>query len=176
MQAAPEPIADRRKPFVATCRGRPIHQLTASSVVFVTAHDATGGNSAPMPRIASTSFTLGRNGTFPVGYEIAVPAAGPKRIALAVEIRRAGAVIFSNDRGYSQTNRTNLDIPMREAPPKLKLAQDYERLIARVRARSRVSRMMREAVCGWLKASSISRTRVRAANSFAAVPPSSSLT
>jgi hypothetical protein len=102
-------------------QGPPYYQLTASSVVFVTAHDATGGNSAPMPKIASTSFTLGRNGTFPVGYAIAVPAAGPKRVALAVEIRRAGAVIFSNDRNYSQTTGSNLDIPMREAPPKLKL-------------------------------------------------------
>ncbi|MBZ9654124.1 hypothetical protein [Phyllobacterium lublinensis] len=102
-------------------QGPPFYSLTASSVVFVTAHDATGGNSAPMPKIASTSFALGRNGTFPVGYEIAVPASGPKRIALAVEIRRAGAVIFSNDRGYSQTTGSTLNIPMREAPPRLKL-------------------------------------------------------
>ena len=83
-------------------QGPPFYLLTASSVVFVTAHDATGGNSAPMPRIASTSFTLGRNGSFPVGYEIAVPASGPKRIALAVEIRRAGTVIFSNDRNSAR--------------------------------------------------------------------------
>lgn len=103
-------------------RGPPYAQLTASSVVFVTAYDATGGNSAPMPKIGTTSFTLNRNGYFPVAYEIEIPANGSApRVALAVEIRRAGAVIFSNDRRYSQTTERNLDIPMREAPPKLKL-------------------------------------------------------
>jgi hypothetical protein len=103
-------------------QGPPYAQLTASSVVFVTAYDATGGNSAPMPKIGATSFTLNRAGYFPVAYEIEIPASGSTpRVALAVEIRRAGAVIFSNDRQYSQTTGRNLDIPMREAPPKLKL-------------------------------------------------------
>lgn len=112
------------KSIRGSLQGPPFYQLTASSVVFVTAYDATGGNSSPMPRIASTSFTLGRNGTFPVSYQIAVPAAGPKRIALAVEIRRAGGVIFSNDRNFSQTSGSNLDIPMREAPPRSSLRRN----------------------------------------------------
>jgi hypothetical protein len=102
-------------------RGSSYARLTASSVVFVTAYDATGGNSAPMPKIGETSFTLNRDGYFPVAYEIDIPAsASAPRVALAVEIRRAGAVIFSNDRLYSQTTGRNLDIPMREAPPRLR--------------------------------------------------------
>lgn len=102
-------------------KGPPLTRLTPSSVVFVTAYDASAGNSAPMPKIGATSFTLNRDGYFPVAYEIEIPAnASAPRIALSVEIRRAGTVLFSNDRLYSQTTGRNLDIPMREAPPRLR--------------------------------------------------------
>ncbi|MRG56233.1 hypothetical protein GF108_11650 [Phyllobacterium sp. SYP-B3895] len=100
-------------------QGPPWARLTASSVVFVTAYDASRGNSAPMPRLARTSFTLNRNGTFPVAYEIRVPAAASTRVALGVEITRAGGTLFSNDRLYSQTTGTSLNVPMREAPPRI---------------------------------------------------------
>ncbi len=101
-------------------QGPPYARLSASSVVFVNAYDANAGNSAPMPRLNSTSFTLNRNGSFPVAYEIRVPAAASTRVALGVEITRAGGTLFSNDRLYSQTTGTRLDIPMREAPPRVK--------------------------------------------------------
>ena len=102
-------------------RGSSYAWLTASSVVYVTAYDATGGNSSHMPKIGGTSFTLNRNGYFPVAYEIEIPASGSvPRVALAVEIRRGGTILFSNDRNFSQTTGRNLDIPMREAPPRIR--------------------------------------------------------
>jgi hypothetical protein len=102
-------------------RGPPYAVLTPSSVVSVTAYDATGGNSSHMAKIGGTSFTLNRTGYFPVEYEIEIPAStSVPRVALAVEIRRAGSVLFSNDRNFSQTTGRNLDIPMREAPPRIR--------------------------------------------------------
>jgi hypothetical protein len=101
-------------------KGPPYTRLTASAVVFITAYDATGGVTHPMPKIGGTSFTLNRNGYFPVAYEIEIPAShAAPRISLAVEIRQYGKVTFTNDRQYSQTTGRNLDIPMREAPPRL---------------------------------------------------------
>jgi hypothetical protein len=74
-----------------------------------------------MPKIGGTSFTLNRNGHFPVAYEIEIPASGSvPRVALSVEIRRGGNILFSNDRNFSQTTGRNLDIPMREAPPRIR--------------------------------------------------------
>ncbi|MBB3144672.1 hypothetical protein FHS21_001073 [Phyllobacterium trifolii] len=102
-------------------RGSSYAWLTASSVVYITAYDATGGNSSHMPKIGGTSFTLNRNGYFPVAYEIEIPASGSApRVALSVEIRRGGTILFSNDRNFSQTTGRNLDIPMREAPPRIR--------------------------------------------------------
>ena len=47
-------------------RGSPLARLSPSSVVYITAYDATNGNSKPMPVIGETSFTLGLSGYFPV--------------------------------------------------------------------------------------------------------------
>ena len=105
-------------------QGPPNTHLGASYIVFVTAYDASRGNSAPMPLLIRTSFTLNRNGSFPVPYSITVPAPASMRVALGVEITRAGGTLFSNDRLYSQTTGTNLDIPMREAPPRVKSFRD----------------------------------------------------
>jgi len=101
-------------------QGPPNARIGASYVVFVTAYDASRGNSAPMQRLVRTSFTLNRNGSFPVPYSITVPAPPSARVALGVEITRAGGTMFSNDRLYSQTTGTTLNIPMREAPPRVK--------------------------------------------------------
>ena len=101
-------------------QGPPFAHLGASYVVYVTAYDASRGNSAPMQRLVRTSFTLNRNGSFPVPYSITVPAPASARVALFVEITRAGGTLFSNDRLFSQTTGTTLDIPMREAPPRIK--------------------------------------------------------
>ena len=101
-------------------KGPPYARLSASSVVFITAYDATGGVVAPMPKIGATSFTLNRNGYFPVAYEIEIPAShAVPRVSLAVEMRQAGRITFYNDRQYSQTTGRNLDIPMRESPPRM---------------------------------------------------------
>ncbi len=101
-------------------QGPPYARLTASTVVFITAYDATGGAIGSMPKIGATSFTLNRNGYFPVAYEIEIPAShAAPRISLAVEMRQYGKVIFTNDRQYSQTTGRNLDIPMREAPARI---------------------------------------------------------
>ncbi|MGH6860956.1 MAG: hypothetical protein ACRECY_11900 [Phyllobacterium sp.] len=100
-------------------KGPPDAALSASSVVFVTAYDATGGAAQPLPKIGATSFRLNHNGSFPVAYEIEIPASqAVPRISLAVEIRQAGRVIYYNDRQYSQTSGRMLDIPVREAPPR----------------------------------------------------------
>ncbi|EJN03127.1 hypothetical protein [Phyllobacterium sp. YR531] len=102
-------------------QGPPYARLTASTVVFITAYDATNGATGSMPKIGATSFTLNRNGYFPVAYEIEIPAShAAPRISLAVEMRQYGRVTFTNDRQYSQTTGRNLDIPVREAPPRVK--------------------------------------------------------
>lgn len=102
-------------------QGPPYARLTASTVVFITAYDATNGAKGSMPKIGATSFTLNRNGYFPVAYEIEIPAShAAPRISLAVEMRQYGRVTFTNDRQYSQTTGRNLDIPVREAPPRVK--------------------------------------------------------
>lgn len=102
-------------------QGPPYARLTASTVVFITAYDATSGATGSMPKIGATSFTLNRNGYFPVAYEIEIPAShAAPRISLAVEMRQYGRVTFTNDRQYSQTTGRNLDIPMREAPSRIR--------------------------------------------------------
>ncbi|MBA8877026.1 hypothetical protein [Phyllobacterium myrsinacearum] len=102
-------------------RGSSFAQLTPSLVVYITAYDATNGNSKPMPVIGETSFTLGRSGYFPIAYEIEIPAAkSAPKVALSVQIGTPGRILFSNDRQYSQTTGNNMDIPMREAPPRLR--------------------------------------------------------
>ncbi|MHC1549946.1 hypothetical protein [Phyllobacterium sp. K27] len=101
-------------------QGPPHARLTASTVVFITAYDATNGTAVAMPKIGATSFTLNRNGYFPIAYEIEIPAShAAPRISLAVEMRQYGKVIFTNDRQYSQTTGRNLDLPMREVPPRI---------------------------------------------------------
>lgn len=102
-------------------QGPPYARLTASTVVFITAYDASGGATGSMPKIGATSFTLNRNGYFPVAYEIEIPAShAAPRISLSVEMRQYGRVIFTNDRQYSQTTGRNLDIPVREAPSRIR--------------------------------------------------------
>jgi hypothetical protein len=102
-------------------RGSSFARLTPSQVVYITAYDATNGNSKPMPVIGETSFTLGRSGYFPIAYEIEIPAekSAPK-VALSVQIGTPGRILFSNDRQYSQTTGRSMDIPMREAPPRIR--------------------------------------------------------
>ncbi len=102
-------------------RGSPFARLTPSQVVYITAYDATNGNSKPMPVIGETSFTLGRSGYFPIAYEIEIPASkSAPKVALSVQLGLPGQILFSNDRLYSQTTGRTMDIPMREAPPRIR--------------------------------------------------------
>ncbi|MGN8020158.1 hypothetical protein ACTJJ7_05530 [Phyllobacterium sp. 22229] len=102
-------------------RGSPLARLSPSSVVYITAYDATNGNSKPMPVIGETSFTLGRSGYFPIAYEIEIPAAkSAPKVALSVQIGTPGRILFANDRQYSQTTGRSMDIPMGETPPRIR--------------------------------------------------------
>ncbi|QND52014.1 hypothetical protein HB779_08905 [Phyllobacterium sp. 628] len=102
-------------------RGSPLARLSPSSVVYITAYDATNGNSKPMPFIGETSFTLGQSGYFPIAYEIEIPASkSAPKVALSVQLGQPGRILFANDRLYSQTTGRKMDIPMREAPPRLR--------------------------------------------------------
>jgi len=122
MGAKREPVySGPTKTIKGYLRGSPLARLSPSSVVYITAYDATNGNSKPMPVIGETSFTLGRSGYFPIAYEIEIPAAkSAPKVALSVQIGTPGRILFSNDRQYSQTTGRSMDIPMGETPPRIR--------------------------------------------------------
>ncbi|MCX8281169.1 hypothetical protein OSJ77_13295 [Phyllobacterium sp. 0TCS1.6C] len=111
--AEPPSFSGPAKTISGDLVGPPYSRLSASSVIFITAYDVAGGLADRV--IARTSFRKGVSGHFPVPYEIAVPA-GSGRVAVYAEIRDGGRVHFTNDRQYSQTSASRLDIPMRESP------------------------------------------------------------